>query len=158
MSNFWIFNIKSEYAERVVRTLVTVFILGLLQNAFAAPASYAVTAPPVISITGDDLETTFGEGASTTVSVAGGSIIHMGYNMTLSAQYPGITLRQIDTTTSIFTIDTMTPAGTYQETLTVADANGYTESKNFTFTVNLSLRRFHNSINEWRNHRQRWHH
>ena len=140
MSNFWIFNIKSEYAERVVRTLVTVFILGLLQNAFAAPASYAVTAPPVISITGDDLETTFGEGASTTVSVAGGSIIHMGYNMTLSAQYPGITLRQIDTTTSIFTIDTMTPAGTYQETLTVADANGYTESKNFTFTVNHASR------------------
>ncbi|MSW15090.1 MAG: hypothetical protein F2899_03790, partial [Actinobacteria bacterium] len=140
MSNFWIFNLKSEWAERVVRTLITVFILGLLQNAFAAPASYAVTAPPVITITGEDLETTFGEGASTTVSVDGGSIVHMGYNLSLSAQHPGITLRQIDTTTSIFSIDTMTPAGRYEETLTVADANGYTESKKFTFVVNHASR------------------
>ena len=64
----------------------------------------------------------------------------MGYNLSLSAQYPGITLRQIDTITSLFTIDTMTPAGTYQETLTVADANGYTETKKFTFTVDHAKR------------------
>ena len=137
----WPFNMSSTWAERTVRFLVTAFVLGIIQNAFAAPEAFALTAPPAISIVGENVSTTFGTPASTTVTTSGGSTNFVGYTYGLTPQVPGITMRSIDSSTNVISVDTLTPAGSYLETFTVMDGNGYQESKLFKISVNHANRK-----------------
>ena len=90
-------NLRSIFADRIARTLVTVFAATLLQGIFTGPEIVYAEESPAIEISAPAITTTFGTAASAVVSATGGT---PGYTFGISAGIPGVTYSYIDSVTA----------------------------------------------------------
>ena len=139
MSNRF-FALDSPLVVKAIKTLSATFILGFLQSVIPVSPAMALPATPIISTTGPDVSLNFGESGTAILKTTGGSIINMGYQFTVSPQYPGITITSIDSVTNQVNVAQYIPAGKYVETITAIDANGYSNARAYEINVGHASR------------------
>ena len=134
MSNRF-FALDSPVVAKAIKTLTATFVLGFLQSVIPVSPAMALPAAPVISTNGPDIAINFGDSGTAVLKTTGGSIINMGYQFTVSPQYPGITVTSIDSVTNQVNVAQYIAAGKYVETITATDANGYSNSRAYVINV-----------------------
>ena len=122
--------LQSIFLQRFAKTVAAALAISLIQiSGGGNDQALALSAPVNLTISGDDISSTFGDSAEGVFTTTGGSADPLSYRYSLSPQRYGINMIAIDSSTNRITVDTLTPAGEYQETLTAQDGNGYQSSR-----------------------------
>jgi uncharacterized repeat protein (TIGR02543 family) len=130
-----LFSLESPVVVKAIKTLSATFVLGFLQTVIPVQPAYALPAAPLITTSGPDVSINFGESGTAVLQTTGGSIINMGYQFTVSPQYPGITVTPIDSVTNQVNVAQYIQAGKYVETITATDANGFSNARAYVISV-----------------------